>query len=86
MLKLSRSISVYLQKLGRQMFINLPTSIADDSHENSGNGNGISNLQDGFNGDPTSIKKVPNKPQQPLVTDFLIRFLLRSPCFSQPFS
>ena len=55
------------------MSINLPTSIADDSHENSGNGIEISNLQDGFNGDSTSIKKVPNKPHQPLVNQSVKR-------------
>jgi len=65
--KLSRSISVSAQKLGRQMSVKQPTAVADDSHENSGNGNGISHLQDGFDGDSTSIKKVPNKPQRPPV-------------------
>ena len=65
--KLSRSISVSAQKLGRQMSVKQPTAVADDSHENSGNGNGISHLQSGFDGDSTSIKKVPNKPQRPPV-------------------
>ena len=41
--------------------------MADDSQENLGDGNGISHLQDAFKGDSTSIKKVPNKPQQPPV-------------------
>ena len=63
--KLSRSISVSAQKLGRQMSVKQPTAVADDSHENSGNG--ISHLQGGFDGDSTSIKKVPNKPQRPPV-------------------
>ena len=49
------------------MSVKRPTAVADDSHENSGDGNGISHLQDDFDGDSTSIKKVPNKPQQPPV-------------------
>ena len=65
--KLSRSISVSAQKLGRQMSVKRPTAVADDSQENSGDGNGISHLQDDFDGDSTSIKKVPNKPQRPPV-------------------
>ena len=65
--KLSRSISVSAQKLGRQMSVKRPTAVADDSQENSGDGNGISHLDDVFDGDSTSMKKVPNKPQQPQV-------------------
>ena len=41
--------------------------MADDSQENSVDGNGISHIQDGFDGDSTSIKKVPNKTQRPPV-------------------
>ena len=49
------------------MSVKWPMAVADDSHENSGNGNGISHLDDVFDGDSTSMKKVPNKPQQPPV-------------------
>ena len=45
------------------MSVKRPTAVADDSHENSVDENGISHLQDNFNGDSMSIKKVPNKPQ-----------------------
>ena len=51
----------------KEMFEKHPMAVADDSQENSGNGNGISHLQDNFDGDSTSIKKVPNKPQRPPV-------------------
>ena len=49
------------------MSVKRPMAVADDSHENSGNGNGISHLDDVFDGDSTSMKKVPNKPQRPPV-------------------
>ena len=49
------------------MSVKQPAAVADDSQENSGDENGISHLQDGFNWDSTSIKKVLNKPQKPPV-------------------
>ena len=49
------------------MSVKQPMAVADDSHENSGDGNGISHLQDNFDGASASIKKVPNKPQGPPV-------------------
>ena len=49
------------------MSVKRPMAVADESHENSGDGNGISHLDDVFDGDSTSMKKVPNKPQQPQV-------------------
>ena len=49
------------------MSVKRPTAVADDSQENSVDGNGISHLQNAFDGDSMCIKKVPNKPQRPPV-------------------
>ena len=49
------------------MSVKRTTAVADDSQENSVDGNGISHLQNAFDGDSMCIKKVPNKPQRPPV-------------------